>query len=166
MSTSSQSDTLEKLRRLVKDINIAMLTTVSQDGNLHSRPMACNGEIDPDGTLWFFTSSDSSKVTEVSQQHQVNVSFSSPHKQEYVAIAGTAELVKDKDKMAQLWQPQLKAWFPKELEEPDIALLKVTPIQAEYWDAPAGFVVRTVGFLKALTTGEPASGAAHEKINL
>lgn len=166
MQAATDRETLEKLRQLVKDINIAMLTTLSEDGSLHSRPMSCNGEIDADGTLWFFTSSASSKVSEVNRQHQVNVSFADPHKQEYVAIAGTAELVQDKDKMAQLWQPHLKAWFPQELAEPDIALLKVTPTQAEYWDAPSGFVVRTLGFLKAVATGERASGAENEKIRL
>jgi general stress protein 26 len=48
------SDDLQKLREMVKDIDFCMLTTVDEEGNLHSRPMSVNGEIDTDGDLWFF----------------------------------------------------------------------------------------------------------------
>jgi general stress protein 26 len=68
--------------------------------------------------------------------------------------------------MQELWKPELKAWFPKELDEPEIALLKVTVVRAEYWDAPAGWVAKTLGFVKATTTGQPAKSGDHAKLNL
>ena len=60
----------------------------------------------------------------------------------------------------------VKAWFPKELDEPDIALLKVTATKAEYWDAPASWVAKTVGFIKAATTGEQENMTENAKIDL
>jgi general stress protein 26 len=128
--------------------------------------MSTNGQVESDGTLWFFTYASSHKVTEVEQHQQVNVSFSAPSKQRYVSMSGTAQLVQDRNKIQELWKPELKAWFPNELDEPDIALLKVNVVKAEYWDAPSSWVAHTIGLVKAIATGEKASSGENEKINL
>jgi general stress protein 26 len=164
--SQNRDEQIKKLRELIKDIDIGMLTTVDEDGSLHSRPMSTNSEVEFDGDLWFFTYASSHKVTEIEHQEQVNVSFSDPHKQKYVSVSGQAELVRDRTKLQELWKPQLKAWFPKELDEPDIALLKVSVEKAEYWDAPSSFVAHTIGLVKAVTTGEKASPGEHEKLTL
>lgn len=164
--SQNRDEQIKKLRELIKDIDIGMLTTVDEDGSLHSRPMSTNSEVEFDGDLWFFTYASSHKVTEVEQHQQVNVSFSDPHKQNYVSVSGKAQLVRDRTKLQQLWKPQLKAWFPKELDEPDIALLKVSVEKAEYWDAPSGFVAHTIGLVKAITTGEKPNVGENEKVTL
>lgn len=167
MVTTTEHETqLKKLRDLVTDIDFCMLTTIAEDGSLHSRPMSINGEIEQNGDLWFFTYADSAKVAELDQAEQVNVSFSAPDKQRYVSMAGKAQLVRDRAKMQELWKPELKAWFPQELNEPGIALLKVTTEIAEYWDAPAGWVAKTIGFVKAAATGEKASSGENAKLDL
>ena len=160
-------DAQKKLRELAKDINIAMLTTVDNDGTLRSRPMATNGEVEFDGDLWFFTYGSSHKVDEIQREPVVNVSFSDTRTQTYVSLSGTAQLVTDKEKIKELWRPVLKAWFPKGTDEPDIALLKVHAIKAEYWDAPSNFIATTVGLVKSLATGEkPGKMGDHEKVAL
>lgn len=164
-SAIEQSNQVQKLQELIKDIEYGMLTT-KDHGYLRSRPMASMGQIDQDAALWFFTDASSHKVAEAEQQNQVNVSFAAPDKQRYVSLSGTAELVRDREKMQELWRPALKAWFPKGLDEPNIALLKVTVEQAEYWDAPAGWVAKTMGFVKAVTTGERAKTSENAKINI
>jgi len=164
-STIEQSNQIQKLQELIKDIEYGMLTTMD-NGYLRSRPMVPMGTIDHEAALWFFTDAISHKVIEVEQQQQVNVSFSAPDKQRYVSLSGFAQLVRDRQKMQELWKPTLKAWFPKGLEEPNIALLKVTVEQAEYWDAPAGWVAKTMGLVKAVTTGERAKTSENAKIDL
>lgn len=166
MTTATYDEQVTKLRNLVKEIDFCMLTTIAEDGSLHSRPMSVNGEIEPNGDLWFFTYVDSAKVTEVDRAEQINVSFSAPDEQRYVSLSGTAQTVRDRAKIQQLWKPELKAWFPQELDEPGIALLKITVETAEYWDAPAGWVAKTIGFVKAVTTGKPANSGENEKLNL
>lgn len=166
MTTATHDEKVTKLRELVKAIDFCMLTTIAADGSLHSRPMSANGEIEPNGDLWFFTYADSAKVIEVDRAEQVNVSFAAPDKQRYVSMSGTAQTVRDRAKMQELWKPELKAWFPRELDEPEIALLKITVASAEYWDAPAGWVAKTVGLIKAATTGEPADSGENETLNL
>ncbi|MBC8137025.1 MAG: pyridoxamine 5'-phosphate oxidase family protein [Fibrella sp.] len=157
----------KKLREMAKNIDIAMLTTVDTDGTLRSRPMSTNGEVEFDGDLWFFTYGSSHKVDEIERQPKVNVAFSDTRTQTYISISGTAELVRDEAKIKELWKPELKAWFPKGTDEPDIALLKVSGVKAEYWDSPSGIVATAVGLVKSLTTGKaPSEMGDHEKISL
>jgi general stress protein 26 len=165
-TTDNQTQSIAKIRDLIKDIDLCMLTTLDEDGCLRSRPMSTNGEVEANGDLWFFTYASSHKVTEVTKNSHVNVSFAAPDRQCYVSLCGMAEVVRDRAKMQELWKPELKAWFPQELDEPDIALLKVNATNAEYWDAPAGWVAKAVGFVKAATTGEPDRSTENAKVDL
>ncbi|MBD2563929.1 MULTISPECIES: pyridoxamine 5'-phosphate oxidase family protein [Nostoc] len=148
MATSTDRDQqIQKLRELIKNIDYGMFTTVDDDGSLHSYPMSKSGEINSEATLWFFTYAGSHKVAEIEHYEQVNVSFSSPEQQRYVSISGTAQLVKDRNKMRELWKPELQTWFPKGLDEPDIALLKVNINQVNYWDSISSFKPKTISLL-------------------
>ncbi|WP_341529448.1 pyridoxamine 5'-phosphate oxidase family protein [Nostoc sp. UHCC 0302] len=144
MTTSTdQKQQFQKLDELIQDIDYGMFTTVDDDGSLHSYPMSKSGNIS-DGTLCFFTYASSHKVTEVEHHQQVNVSFSSRDQQRYISISGTAKLVNDREKMRELWKPELQTWFPKGLDEPDIALLKVNINKADYWESQTSFKPQTI----------------------
>ncbi|OYE04320.1 pyridoxamine 5'-phosphate oxidase family protein [Nostoc sp. 'Peltigera membranacea cyanobiont' 232] len=147
MATSTdRTQEIQKLHELIKDIDYGMFTTVDDDGSLHSYPMSKSGEINSEAALWFFTYSGSHKVTEIEQHQQVNVNFSSPEQQRYVSISGTSQLVEDRSKMRELWKPELQTWFPKGLDEPDIALLKVNINQVNYWDSVSSFKPKKLVF--------------------
>jgi general stress protein 26 len=165
--TDQQKQELPKIYEKIKDIDIAMLTTVDRaKGTLHSRPMSTNKQVEPDGTIWFFTYCNSEKATEVEKHQNVNLSYSDPENQKYVSISGSAEITEDKAKMKELWSPILKAWFPEELETPNIALLKVSIAEAEYWDSTSNKMVQLFQIAKAIITGEEADYGKHEKIDL
>ena len=127
-------DPVKKLRKLIRDSRVAMLTTVASDGSLRSRPMA-TPDGDFDGELWFITRYNSPKSDEIQENQRVNVTYASPKNDRYVSVSGTATLVRDPDKVKELWRGALKQWFPEGKKDPDLALLKVTVDRAEYWDA-------------------------------
>lgn len=52
MANQANRESVEKLRELIKDIDIAMLTTIDEDGTLRSRPMGTQ-KAEFDGDLWF-----------------------------------------------------------------------------------------------------------------
>ena len=167
MAATSSSKSIKKLDSLIKDMQFAMLTTVCPDGTLRSRPMATRQRDDFDGTLWFFTHAGDAKVREIEQDQHVNVSYADPDKNNYVSVSGRASLVRgDKARMRELWNPFYKAWFPKGLDDPQLALLRVTVEQAEYWDSPNSKLVQLGGFLKAVITGKQAKGGENEKVTL
>lgn len=166
MATSAQnSDDIKKLWGMIKDIRFTMMTTIDDDGTLRSRPMVAQ-QSEFDGDLWFFTGADTHKVDEVNQHHEVNLSYADPDDQNYVSISGTAQLVRDRKKIEELWSEPLATWFPKGKDDPNIALLRVHVTKAEYWDSPSSAMVHAYGYVKAKLTGEPPHPGDNKKINM
>jgi general stress protein 26 len=156
---------IEKLGKLIKGIKFAMLTTAEADGSLRSRPMATQ-RTKFDGRLWFFTKESSPKVKEVRGDRHVNVSYADPDDQNYVSVTGTARVVTDRAKIRELWNPAYRAWFPKGVDDPEIALLRVDVTRAEYWDAPSSAMAHLYGMAKAAVTGRPANVGENKKVNM
>jgi general stress protein 26 len=157
---------LEKLKEIIKDIDFCMLSTIDENGYIHSRPMSLNSEVDEEANLWFFTSSASLKSHEIERSPQVNASFSNPEDSQYVSLSGTAEIVKDRAKIKELWKPILKAWFPDGPEQADLALLRVRVEKAEYWESPSSSVAQVFSFVSAIVTGKQVEMGENKKINL
>jgi len=137
-TATGQREWLGKLAELIRDVRVAMLTTVTADGALRSRPMLTCGVGPEDGGLWFFTRADAAKVDEALHQPRVNVSYAEPGQNRYVSVSGSATLVRDREKIRQLWNEGERVWFPRGPDDPDLALLRVSVEWAEYWDGPAG----------------------------
>jgi general stress protein 26 len=159
-----QKEDADKLWSMIKSAKFAMLVTEDGD-HLRGRPMAASQE-DFDGTLWFFTRASSHKVTEVEQDSRVCVTYAEPSSQDYVSFSGRGKLVRDQAEIDKRWSEILKAWFPKGKDDPDVALLKVTVDQAEYWDSPNNKVVQAYGYVKAVLTGESAQGGENKKVQV
>ena len=158
-----RQESIEKLKGLIEGIDFAMLTTHA-NGKLRSRPMSTQ-QFEFDGDLWFFTSDNTHKVEEIEKDNEVNVAYSKPEDNTYISVSGTASIVDDREKIEELWNPILKAWFPKGLDDPSLCLLKVSVEEAEYWDSPSSTLVQIAGFVKALVTGKSADGGDHGKVN-
>jgi len=157
---------LTELRELMKSVKFCMLSTVDESGNLHSRPMVINHPEDFHGELYMFTYGGSHKCFEIGKEHRVNLSFADPSHQKYASLSGTAEIVRNRDLMEQKWTPSLNAWFPKGLDEPDIALVRVQANAAEYWDAPSSLLSHTVDFIKGKITGVVGNAGTHKQVHL
>src|SRR5206468_213481 len=99
MDTMNREEGIRKVRDLIQDITFCMLTTVGEEGRLHSRPMAVNNAVEFDGQLWFFTYGRAHKCAEVDRNHQVNCAFADTKGQTYVSISGEAMLVRDRDEI-------------------------------------------------------------------
>ncbi len=162
--TSAQDD-IKTLLEKIKEINTAMLSTVNEDDSIRSRPMR-HLEANEDGTIYFFTEYNSGKADEIKSESQVNLSYSKPGDQVYVSVSGRAQVYRDQQKIDELWNPAMKAWFPDGKDDSKIAILKVTVEKAEYWDSPSSAVVHLYGMVKAAITGEQPHIGDNKKVNL
>lgn len=166
----SSEENVQKFLSLIKDVKFAMLTTVGDDGMLHSCPMTTQeveDEVKFDGSLWFFINKSSHKIAEIGSEPHVNLSYSKPNDHMYVSVSGRAQLVEDRQRAEEMWSPIYKAWFKDGLEDPDLGLLRVDVERAEYWDSPNSGVAHIIGLAKAMLTGEsPAKLGEHGKMNL
>ena len=163
MTDKTDTEIKQKLWSMMKDIGFAMLTT-EDGGKLRARPMVATQK-EFDGELWFFTRSSSHKVDEVNSEHEVGVTYADGDKQDYVSLSGRASLVTDKAIVAAHWTEPMRAWFPKGIDDPEAALLKIKVEAAEYWDAPNSTMVHAYGYLKARLTGESPHPGENEKVS-
>jgi general stress protein 26 len=161
----NEEEILGFLRNRIKDIDIAMLATLSLNGNLRSRPMSTI-EMDAEGRLWFFTSCISRKVAEITNNNSVNLTYSDPHTSAFVSVTGRAELVDDPVRRSELWKPVFKAWFPEGPDDVQLKLLKVYITEAEYWDVSSSRMVQLFEMARALVSGEKYQVSDHEKFKI
>jgi general stress protein 26 len=154
MEDRPEAGHLGKVAALIREIQIALLTTVDLEGRFHTRPVQTL-ELEGERTLWFFTDWASPKAGELQNDTRVSLGYANPATHSYVAISGTGRLFRDQAKARQLWSPEQFAFYPKGPEDPRLALLCVTIEQAEYWIAP-GRVSYLVAAVQAAVTGEPA----------
>lgn len=147
-----------KIAELVKDIHIAMMTTIAKDGTMSSRPMAVQNT--PfDGTLWFLARSNSGKVGEIDDDNHVTLTFAEPKSSKYIAVKGTASVSQDRGRIRELWNPMYKAWFPGGETDPQIAVVRVDVTEADYWEASDSKLVVLLKYAAAsLTNGKVAVG--------
>ena len=163
MHHMTNQEAIEKLRELINDIDIAMLTTVDKDGTLRSRPMGTQ-KAEFDGDLWFLTSVDTPKVGEIQRESRVNVSYAKPDKNRYVSVSGKAVLINDRAKIDEFWDPIYKAFFPEGKDDPKLRLLKVNVEKAEYWTS-SNLIATVIGFAKAMA-GQESELGENEKLTL
>lgn len=161
---SKNSESLKKVHDMIENIRIAMMTTVDEQNNLVSRPMAV-AQIDESDYIWFFTKRSSPKVDQMQQsQHKVNLSFADADDSNYVSVSGTGQEIDDQAKVDELWSPQVKAWFPEGKEDPELTLLKVHIDMAEYWSASDSKMVRFFQQAAAVVTGDTPKMGENEKV--
>jgi general stress protein 26 len=153
MSHSHTGD-LSKLIELVRDIRVALLTTVDREGGFHTRPVQTL-QADADGTLWFFTDWSSPKADELQHDVRVNLGYADPAKNLYVSVSGSGRLLRDVQKAKELWSIEQRAYYPEGPEDARLAVLRVTMQRAEYWIAP-GRTSHLIAAVKAAVTGTPA----------
>ena len=160
-------EAIARLKELVEDIDFTMLTTRDAAGNLVSRPMSTR-QMDDAGDIWFFTLAGTAKVAEAQAdpQHDVGLSYLDPKGHRYVSVAGRAEVVRDEAKMKELYSPDLDIWFEDGLDTPGIVLLRVTPVECEFWEPKHGKLVTAAGMLKALVTKDtPDDTMSHGRVS-
>lgn len=155
-------DQTEKVHDLIKKTRIAMLTSSEADGRLISKPMATQ-DVEFDGDVWFIAERSSQKVRNITARPQVNVAYAGGSS--WVSLSGTASVVDDAAKLAELWNMFTDAWMEGGPENPDNVLIKVDASSAEYWDTPGSKVTQVLNLVKAKVTGERYE-ADNEQVDL
>jgi len=161
----SRTESLQYLQEKIEEVRTAMLTTYTPETGFSSRPMG-TADVDAEGNIWFFTNEYSPKVSEISVENTVSLTYSDPSNHTYLSIEAEAEIVDDKEKMKELWNPFIKAFFPEGLDDPKLTLLKVSPSDAEYWDSNSNSMVVLFNMLKAVVTGKRYDEGKHGKVDL
>ena len=125
--------TLAQLAKKMQKIDIAMLSTHTDDGQIAGRPMSNNGEVEYDGDSFYFTFDSSRMVKDIERDAKVSLAFQGD-KAFSVAVEGTAELLRDKQEFAAHWTKDLDRWFEDGVDTKGLVLIKVHAERIKYWD--------------------------------
>lgn len=124
--------TLQEMAKLMRDLDIAMLSTVTEDGAIAGRPMSNNGDVDYDGDSWYFTFEQSRTVADFGRNPRVGLAFEGVDGLS-IHVGGTAELIRERAQFEAHWLPELDHWFDDGIDTPGIVLIKVRAHRIKYW---------------------------------
>lgn len=167
MNQVKPTDDPAKLWELIKETRYGMLTHRHlDDGLLHSHPLTTqNKRLDADAALFFFIPKNGVIAKHLPQDNTVNMAYVNSDDDSYVSIAGRACLLEDDDLKKELFNPLVEAWFPEGLEDPNLGLLAVEIISADYWDVKDSKVTQLFKMVRSAVTGEqPQDMAEHGRV--
>ena len=128
---------LDEIAKEMAGIDIAILSTHTENGEIANRPMSNNEDVAYDGTSYYFSYEQARAISDIQRNPKVALGFSSEaglfSKGIYVAVEGAAELIQDKSAFKQHWTSDLDKWFDKGIDTPGIVLIKVQAKRVTYW---------------------------------
>jgi len=158
-------DAVKKIKDFVNDIKVCMFCTNVTHLPFRTRPMSTL-EVDEEGNLWFFSAKSSDKNDEIKDNDTVQLIYAKNSDAHFLTITGQATLVHDKAKKDELWNPIVKAYFPGGKEDPNLALIKVKPVAAHYWDTVYGKMVTWLKMATSAVTGNQADVGVEGKLKI
>lgn len=151
---------------LIKDMRFGMLTHRHPDGSLHSHPLTTQNRSLDDGKLYFFVSRATELGRRIEVDGGVNVAYADTHKDHYVSVTGQARVNGDRMLREKLFNALAKAWFPGGAEDPDLELVEVRIVNAEYWDIKENKVTQLLKMATAAVTGNKPEMGEHREMNV
>jgi general stress protein 26 len=160
---------IEGLYELIEGIEIAMMTTVRQDGSLVTRPMATQERM-AGADMWFVTDAESEKIGEVDLDPRVSLAYYKDY--EWVSVSGIGTISTDRDMIRELYKPDWKMWFGDEggardggPDDPRLALVLVDATSVVYGKRNKSKPLALFEVVKGLVTGEEPEVADIERIS-
>lgn len=155
----------EKVVEIMRGGRFCMLTSigVGDQGRLHSHPMTPQ-QITDDGDAWFFVDGTTEQSKNITAEKRVNLAFADGST--WLSVAGHASLQSDRDKVEELWNSTIEAWFPEGKDSEKVQLLLVEADSAEYWDSPGGRVATALAFAKSKVTGNQPNVGESDSVAL
>lgn len=168
MSTENlrSKEAIDKLKDLIDTIDIGMVGSYpSNDEYIHAVPMS-RQEVDDNGNVWFMLSAESDTYKYLEQNNKISVLFSDVKNYLFVNINGKATLSRDHARIEKYWNKMHEAWFEKGKEDPNIRILKVDPVEGNYWDNKTNKIVTFLKIAASAISGAKIDVGREGKLDL
>ncbi len=156
----------EKLKAIAEGCRTCLFTSDPTGFPADTTPMSVQ-DVDPDGTIWFISSTESQRNNNIADDPRVALSFQNEGKYEYLTLHGTARIHRDSATIDAHWTKLADAWFEGGKQDSRVSILSVTPDGGHYWETKAG---KLVAFVKmsfaALTGAEVDDGGRDGRLTL
>ena len=131
---------------LIDTSKAAILTTIDFDGNPITRAMfnlrnreqfpefsEFFGGLDNKFDIYISTNTSASKIKHIENNPKICVYYCDPITFKGVMFGGEVEIVDDMNIKSKIWLDWWTRYYPKGLEDPDYALLRLKPKTAEFY---------------------------------
>jgi general stress protein 26 len=164
---------VRKLQKLAMDAAVCMFLTKNEEpapiegqtAPEEARPMAVVG-VDDRGHLWFLANKKSRKVDAIESEQTVRLLFANPGKEVYLDLQGEAQVLTDRNKIRELWNPAASSWLPGGDQDPNLCLIEVRLARALYWDQQHGKMVEFLQVVRSAFTGQSVSDTVSGEIQI
>jgi general stress protein 26 len=146
--SATNEKAIQQLKTLANHNPVCLFTTMLEQLPLSTRPMFVRKVCDK-GNFWFLSSIDSKKNIELAVDERVQLFFLNTASAEFASIYGKATIFTDKEKIRELWHQSAKMWFIEGIDDPTLSVIKVQPLDTDYWDSKRG---KMGSLLKVVTT--------------
>ncbi|MEN6312863.1 MAG: pyridoxamine 5'-phosphate oxidase family protein [Clostridiaceae bacterium] len=126
------SEVLEKSSALVGRSFTGVLGTVDENGNPQVKAMiktAANGLKE----FWFCSNASSKRVAQIQKNPNASLYFYDEKTFEGLMLTGKAEVSYDDEKRKELWNDEMKKYYPLGCTDPDFALIIFTASKGNYY---------------------------------
>jgi general stress protein 26 len=157
----AEKDQLDRVWEIIERRGVCMLTT-RFDGGFRARPLQPRPDRG-EAVIWFVTDLRSGKEHEIEAEHDVCLIFIDPDEKAYLSITARAEVRRDPGNAAEIWKSTDNVWWSGP-HDPNVRVLRVTPLTAELWDGPASEAIVAYEFAKARLTGAKPNLGENRKV--
>ncbi|MEO8173333.1 MAG: pyridoxamine 5'-phosphate oxidase family protein [Sediminibacterium sp.] len=157
------SEAAEKIKELATGADICMFATSLSKLPLTARPMS-TVDVDGEGNIWFISKRSSDKNKEIAGDNRVQLFYASRNNAEYLSVYGDASIIIDKDLFKEKWVVEAKAWLSEGVDDPEMSLIKVSPVDSYYWDTKHNKYVALMKMAAAVITGNPNDDGVEGKV--
>lgn len=133
-----KEDAIKKIKELSEKGKTCFFSTfVKSDKKVRTRPMSYQ-KLDDEGTFWFLSACDSNKNKEIDENNEIQLLFQGSTYSDFLSLFGKATISTNREKIEELWEPILKAWFTDGIDDPRITVISVKITEGYYWDNKNG----------------------------
>lgn len=135
---TSETEIKEKFWKALKsDMTMFLGLADGEDG--HARPMTA--QLDDDGfqgnlyqgPIWFFTSKSSELYQQIGSGSRAMAHFASKGHDVWATVHGNLSQSQDPAVIDRLWNRFVAAWYEGGKDDPELALIRLDPENAEIW---------------------------------
>lgn len=161
----SHQEGIKKMQELAMDAKVCHFVTALDQKPLSSRPMSTQ-EVDDEGNFWFLSKEGTTKNEEIGEDPEVQLFYSNIGNSEYLCVFGYAEVIKDRKKLEELWNPIAKVWFNEGKDDPEITIIRVQAADAYYWDTKNNKMIQLLKIAAGAIAGKQLDDGIEGQIKL
>lgn len=147
------SSTITAIKSMMKASKNGIVCTSSNDESYPTIESMQTRDMDPQGNIWYFLSSESISYKNLQEDNRITVIFTGAVDAHFLRVVGTAEICTSANRINKYWSTSDEIKFKKGKTDPRIRLLKITIESSHYLKFPSNNVIDILKLLGRTIAG-------------